>query len=177
MGGKNLTCFENCDTLVNASVNYSHNRIASLEGCFRQINGDLDISHNQFENLHDVHKHVHVINGNLDVRGNPIASHVLGLLLIRGLLHVSGDAREIHMRDMMDMHPGKVYIKRIDWAQVINSSLTGRELDLAAEKRASNLDEFDIDISIPNEHEISLRWLYIAQERLLDLGATEFAQI
>ncbi len=73
---------------VSKSINYEGYRLDSLEGAPSSIGGNLYCSINNFTSLHNIHKIIKHIGGHADFRYNPITSHVLGLLLIDGLLFV-----------------------------------------------------------------------------------------
>jgi hypothetical protein len=73
---------------VSKSINYEGYRLDSLEGAPSSIGGNLYCSNNNFTSLHNIHKIIKHIGGHADFRYNPITSHVLGLLLIDGLLFV-----------------------------------------------------------------------------------------
>lgn len=60
-----------------------HNRLTSLAGAPSTI-GKLNCSHNQLTSLQGIHKHIKVAN-EINFIQNPIKSHVLGLLKIKGL--------------------------------------------------------------------------------------------
>jgi hypothetical protein len=61
------------------------NRLTSLEGSPEYVDGDFEASDNMFTSLHNIHKIVKTINGELDLMRNPIKSSVLGLLKIKNL--------------------------------------------------------------------------------------------
>lgn len=77
-------------------VYVSGNPLESFEGMPR-IGGALYMESCRLTSLHDVHKHIvfvrsgNVSNSVLNLAGNKIVSHVLGLVLVEGLIHVTGE--------------------------------------------------------------------------------------
>lgn len=58
-------------------------------GC---LNGVIDLSENKFRSLENIHKHITSdSNRALDISYNPIISHVLGILMIKGLFVIKYD--------------------------------------------------------------------------------------
>ncbi len=51
----------------------------------KKIGRGVSFKYNKFTNLKDIHLHLPEVNGWLDLAYNPIESHVLGLLKIKGL--------------------------------------------------------------------------------------------
>jgi len=83
----NLTSLEGAPSSVSGYFDCSHNKLTSLEGApssVSGIGGDFDCSRNNLTSLHDIHKIVKKINGSVWAENNPIASCVLGVLLIEG---------------------------------------------------------------------------------------------
>jgi hypothetical protein len=64
------------------------NKLKTLDGIPKEIDGDCFLSNNKLTNLHNIHHLVETINGKLELLGNPIESHVLGLLKIKKLKNV-----------------------------------------------------------------------------------------
>lgn len=69
----------------------STNYLTSLEYAPSEVGRDFWCVSNPITNLKDIHKIVTKMDGMFYCRGCPIASHVLGLLLIPGLRKISGD--------------------------------------------------------------------------------------
>lgn len=67
------------------------NGLTSLVGAPREIGGDFLCSYNKLNSLKDVHRAMRKIYGVFCASGNPLGSHVLGLLLIEGLKAVDLD--------------------------------------------------------------------------------------
>lgn len=57
------------------------------------IVGSCMLHHNSLTNLKGIHKRIKRIGGQITIGGNPITSHILGLLLIPGLFRVSAIRR------------------------------------------------------------------------------------
>lgn len=66
----------------------NYNKLTSLEGCPKYINGTLNISDNLLSNLKDIHKHIQEVGQIIMLTGNPLKSHVLGLLKIEELTSI-----------------------------------------------------------------------------------------
>lgn len=70
-----------------------HNRLTSYEGGPAIVDGNVSLRNNKFTNLHNIHKHLKQVGEEcqLHLSGNPIKSHMLGLLLIKGLVNITFD--------------------------------------------------------------------------------------
>lgn len=82
------------------SIVYSHlsladNELSSFEGFPREIHGDLHLYTNKFESLKDIHKHIKVLKGCVLVTGNPLKSHLLGVLLIKGVTSLTSSVPKV----------------------------------------------------------------------------------
>ena len=66
------------------SFNCSNNNLKSLEEAPSEISGDFQCSMNELTSLKDIHKIIKKMDGKFLAYGNPIKSHVLGVLLIDG---------------------------------------------------------------------------------------------
>lgn len=73
----------------------SKNELTSLEGAPKSIKGGVWLTYNKLESLHNIHKHMPEIHGNLQLHNNPIKSHVLGLVMIKGLKLVTLDNNRV----------------------------------------------------------------------------------
>ena len=83
-----LTSLIGCPEKVN-DFSCAGNPITSLEGCPKHIENDFVAHDCKITNLHNIHKHINFIGSSsivsdLDLRNNPIKSHVLGVLKIKG---------------------------------------------------------------------------------------------
>ena len=85
--------------------NCSNGRLTSLEGAPSRVNGNFNCSNNELASLKDVHKHVTEIKGIFYANENPIESHVLGLLLIKGVTEVKLDNMQVE--EILNRHLGK----------------------------------------------------------------------
>lgn len=70
-------------------------KLTSLEGAPSSIGGDFSCYNNNLTSLHNIHKQIKYIGGYADFERNPITSHVLGLLLIDGLMKVFLDNKKV----------------------------------------------------------------------------------
>lgn len=84
LSNKRLTSLRGCPSHVKGSLWVHHNQLASLEGISSFIGRGLDLSNNYFTSLKDIHKHIKKMDGSIWITGNPIKSHLLGILLIDG---------------------------------------------------------------------------------------------
>ena len=122
-----LTSLEGAPKVCHGPFYCFRNELTTLEGIPSDINGSLDCAHNKLSNLKDIHKMVNRIYGTIYLSGNPIKSHVLGLLLIKDLIFI--DATD----------------KNVNWAIIIRKHLSkGREGVLAAQSELieAGLEEY-----------------------------------
>jgi hypothetical protein len=80
-----LTSLQGAPAVVDGYCYVSQNYLTSLEYAPAIIKGSFHCSWNSLTSLKDVHKIFKQINGTFFAHRNPIKSHVLGLLLIKGL--------------------------------------------------------------------------------------------
>jgi len=83
----------------------AYNELTSLEGAPSHVDGYFNCSVNELTSLKDVHKHITEIRGNFYAVNNPIKSHVLGLLLIKGVTRVYLDNKQVE--EILNRHFGK----------------------------------------------------------------------
>lgn len=83
-----LASLEGAPSKVSRHFNVNSNNITSLDGLPSFIGGDLDMGGNNLRSLKGIHKLVKHVGGVAYFQGNPIKSHVLGLLVIDGLKRV-----------------------------------------------------------------------------------------
>ena len=100
-----LTSLKGAPSHVDGYFNCSVNKLTSLAGAPSHVGGDFSCSHNELTSLKDVHKHITEIKGKFYAVGNPITSHVLGLLLIRGVTRVYLDDKQVE--EILNRHLGK----------------------------------------------------------------------
>lgn len=92
--GENLACsgivlktLQGAPEVVGKSAMFSGNNIEDLTGCPRHVGRQLDLSRNKLTSLQNIHKIVDHIGDSIILFGNPIKSHILGLLRINKLQH------------------------------------------------------------------------------------------
>lgn len=78
------------------AFNCSDNLLTSLEYAPKYVEKMFDCTTNKLTSLHNIHLIFKQINGTFYAMGNPIKSHVLGLLLIKGLDNVEIDNAEVN---------------------------------------------------------------------------------
>ena len=100
-----LTSLKGAPSHVDGYFYCSDNRLVSLVGAPSHVDGSFSCSVNKLTSLKDVHKHITEINGKFYAVGNPIKSHVLGLLLIRGVTEVRLDNKQV--KEILNRHLGK----------------------------------------------------------------------
>jgi len=85
-----LTSLKNCPYRVNEDFMISDNALESFEGAPKFIGGDCYMGNQaMLESLHDIHKHFNEIKGGWISIPPSIKSHILGLVLIKGLVDVT----------------------------------------------------------------------------------------
>ena len=82
-----------------------YNELASLAGAPSHVGSAFYCYNNELASLKDVYKHVTEIKGIFYAVNNPIKSHVLGLLLIKGVTEVRLDNRQVG--EILNRHLGK----------------------------------------------------------------------
>lgn len=86
---------------VNGNFLCFNNKLTSLEGIPEIVEGNIDAENNNVTSLKGIHKMIKRLNGCLYLDGNPIESHVLGVLLIDGV-----QAIDISNKDVQDIVNG-----------------------------------------------------------------------
>ena len=81
------------------------NELTSLKGAPSHVDGDFYCYDNELTSLKDVYKHITEIKGIFDASDNPIKSHVLGSLLIKGVTEVRLDNKQVE--EILNRHLGK----------------------------------------------------------------------
>ena len=101
-----LTSLNGAPSHVGGSFNCSNNNnLTSLEGAPSQVGGDFSCHNNELTSLKDVYKHITEIKGIFDASDNLIKSHVLGLLLIKGVTEVKLDNKQVE--EILNRYLGK----------------------------------------------------------------------
>ena len=100
-----LTSLKGAPSHVDGYFYCSDNRLTSLEGAPSHVGGSFSCSVNKLASLKDVQKHITEIRGKFYAVGNPITSHVLGLLLIKGVTRVYLDNKQVE--EILNRYLGK----------------------------------------------------------------------
>lgn len=90
ISGNELTTLKGCPVIVTKNFYAEDNKLTSLEYAPKLIGGDASFAGNPITSLHDIHKHIKEIHGEIKFASGwnktcPIKSSVLGLLKIVGL--------------------------------------------------------------------------------------------
>ena len=101
----NLMTLDGAASHVGGSFICHGNPIKTLEGIPKFIGGDFSCQDSHLVSLEGIHEQLLQIGGSFDVRGNHIRSHVLGLTLIKGLVEISTDKKELNR--ILNRHLGK----------------------------------------------------------------------
>jgi hypothetical protein len=100
-----LTSLEGAPSHVGGDFSCSNNKLTSLAGAPSHVGCSFYCAFNKLTSLKDVHKHITEIKGKFYAFKNPINSHVLGLLLIRGVTEVRLDNKQVE--EILNRHLGK----------------------------------------------------------------------
>ena len=100
-----LTSLRGAPSHVGSYFNCTNNQLTSLEGAPSSVDGNFYCAINKLTSLKDVYKHVTEIKGVFYANENPINSHVLGLLLIKGVTEVRLDNEQVE--EILNRHLGK----------------------------------------------------------------------
>ena len=87
-GNNGLTSLKGVPPNIAGDFDCSYNQLHSLQGAPTCVGGNFDCHGNKLTSLHDIHKLIKQINGTFWADENPIKSHVLGLLYIKGCKRV-----------------------------------------------------------------------------------------
>ena len=90
-----LTSLAGAPSHVGGDFYCSVNKLTSLAGAPSHVDGYFYCAFNELTSLKDVHKHITEIKGEFYAIKNPIKSHVLGLLLIKGVTGVHLDNKQV----------------------------------------------------------------------------------
>lgn len=104
-GDNDLTSLEHCPNEVGAMFHCANNDITALENFHTSVANDFICTGNHLTSLRDVHKLFGYVNGVFDASDNPITSHVLGLLLIPGIVHIILDDEQA--TEILNKHLGR----------------------------------------------------------------------
>jgi hypothetical protein len=93
----NLKSLKHGPVSVGGSYRCINNKLTTLEGIAPVITDVLSCRKNNLTWLRNIHKQISEINGQANFKGNPIKSHVLGLLKIKGLKRVELDNEKVQV--------------------------------------------------------------------------------
>ena len=82
-------------TEIDGMLDCSSNKLSDFKGFPEIIGNNLEADRNLFRSLSGIHNHIKEIHGELMLEKNPIKSHVLGLMNIKGLKKVYLDNNEV----------------------------------------------------------------------------------
>ena len=80
--GNQLTTLEGAPKVVGDTFLCSMNHLTSLEGAPEEIHGGFYCNNNNLTSLEYIHKRIKKVSYNFQCYGNPIRSHILGLMMI-----------------------------------------------------------------------------------------------
>ena len=103
--GNELTSLAGAPSHIGGAFSSARNKLTSLEGAPSHVGGYFNCNDNKLTSLKDVHKHIAEIKGIFYALDNPIESHVLGLLLIKGVTEVHLDNEQV--AKILNRHLGK----------------------------------------------------------------------
>lgn len=92
---RQLTSLEGAPNHVGGDLVCSGNQLGSLKGAPEYVGDDFMCHNNQLTSLEGIHEQMLEIKGFAKFLNNPIKSHVLGLLLIKGLKSVEFDDQQL----------------------------------------------------------------------------------
>lgn len=84
-----------------SSFTCTSNLLKSIDGVPSEVGGGLICDRNKITNFHDIHKQLKSVKGRIVFDGNPITSHVLGLLMIEGVTRFTYDD-DADVRDILN---------------------------------------------------------------------------
>jgi hypothetical protein len=93
--GNELTSLTGAPTTVTGNFNCYFNKLTSLTGAPTTVTGNFHCSGNQLKSLEGIHKIIEKMDGDFYATQNPIKTHVLGLLKIKGCKKVVLDNKEV----------------------------------------------------------------------------------
>ena len=90
-----LTSLEGAPSSVGGYFICTNNQLTSLEGAPSSVGGDFECSYNKLTSFEGIHKILKSMNGAFYANKNPLKSHVLGLLLVKGCTEVVLDNKVV----------------------------------------------------------------------------------
>jgi hypothetical protein len=94
-GGNKLTSLEGAPASVGGNFGCSNNQLTSLDGAPASVGDNFVCSYNKLTSLEGIHKILKSMNGAFFATNNPLKSHVLGLLLVKGCKKVVLDNKVV----------------------------------------------------------------------------------
>ena len=89
----------------NGHFSCSIKKLTSLKGAPSSVSGYFSCYNNKLTSLHNIHKQIKKIYRYANFIRNPIKSHVLGLLLIKGVTEVKLDNKQVE--EILNRYLGK----------------------------------------------------------------------
>ena len=90
-----LTSLDGAPSSVGGYFNCGNNKLTSLKGAPASVGADFVCYNNQLTSLEGIHKILKSMNGTFYANENPLKSHVLGLLLVKGCKEVGLDNKVV----------------------------------------------------------------------------------
>jgi len=88
LGNKHIVSLEGCPEHLPCSLRVYRNDLRDLKGCPKSIQGNFDVRQNHLTSLEGIHKQILKMHGGIWLDGNPITSHLFGVLFIEGLENI-----------------------------------------------------------------------------------------
>jgi hypothetical protein len=98
----NLTSLVGAPSSVGGYFGCANNKLTSLEGAPSSVSGNFYCSHNKLTSLKGIEKILKKMDGIFYAYGNPLESHVIGLLLVPGCKEVKID--NIQVQEILNRH-------------------------------------------------------------------------
>jgi Leucine-rich repeat (LRR) protein len=97
-----LTSLVGAPSSVGGYFDCGNNQLTSLEGAPSSVGGGFYCSRNQLTSLKGIEKILKKMNGTFFAYGNPLESHVIGLLLVPGCKEVGIDNNQV--KEILNRH-------------------------------------------------------------------------
>jgi len=90
LSGEKLTSLRGSPSIIIGDFNVKNNFLTDWSYGPSEVHGDVYFDNNSFTNFHNIHEHLKVVKGVIWFSSpNKIKSHVLGFLMIEGLLNLN----------------------------------------------------------------------------------------
>jgi hypothetical protein len=122
-----LTSLEGAPASVGGNFECSTNKLTSLEDAPSSVDGYFSCSFNNLASFEGIEKILKKMDGNFYAEGNPLKSHVIGLLLMPGCKEVDIDNKQVE--EILNRHLKSPFGKR-------------RFFDCQSELLDANLDDW-----------------------------------